>query len=133
MIVRFFDRQDSSNVLNGDVITSVEALAEILDGLRERDPFFCELIGDRTKLLVGIGGEIGCAQFSATDGDPPYLMATVSDFSSTVDEEFIEFLAGDTPSPVPNRYALPMDVTCAIAKYFLETGERSKAVSWEEI
>jgi hypothetical protein len=50
-----------------------------------------------------------------------------------VSKEFFEFLIGDTPSPVPSRFCPPFDTLKDIAAYFQMTGERSPAVSWEEI
>ena len=40
--------------------------------------FFVELHGGNARdLLIGLGGDVDCVQYSGHDGDPPYLMATV--------------------------------------------------------
>lgn len=132
MNVEFFDTQDERNPLNGLIVSEGSCLSELLDQLKDRPPFFCNLIGqDGHTVLLGIGGPRGCVQYSRTDGAPPYLMAISRD--PEVSREFFEFLIGNTPSPVPSRYCPPFDTVKNIATYFQMTGERSPAVSWEEI
>jgi hypothetical protein len=46
---------------------------------------------------------------------------------------YLQFLVGDTTTPVPMRYALPFSLVKEVAVYFLQSGERSPSVSWEEI
>jgi hypothetical protein len=45
----------------------------------------------------------------------------------------VEFLTANTLTPIPARYILSFDEFKQIALHFLETGERSDAVKWEEI
>jgi hypothetical protein len=47
--------------------------------------------------------------------------------------EYLEFLIGDTPTPVPRRYGLPFELVKEVAVYFRQTGQCSPAISWEEI
>jgi hypothetical protein len=47
--------------------------------------------------------------------------------------EGVEFLIGNTPTPVPSRYCVPFDTLKDVAEYFQMTGERSSVVRWEEI
>jgi len=132
MIVRFLDQQDESNSLNGLIIADNEQLSLILDSLRTRKPFLAQLFGDNGhNLMVGIGGTIGCVQYSRSDGNSPYLVAVAP--NPTAEEEDIEFLCGNTPTPVSVRYTLPFEKVKEIASYFLETGGRSATVPWEEI
>ena len=132
MNVEFFDREDQRNPFNGLIIDQKTHLLELLDQLQGRAPFFCELLGQNGyTALVGIGGPRGCVQYSRTDGAPPYLMAVSQDPEHS--REYFEFLIGNTPSPVPSRYCPPFDIVKDIAAYFQATGERSLAVSWEEI
>src|SRR5215470_17783591 len=108
MIVKFHDYQDQTSSLNGLAVTSDDLLLRVLDGLRAREPFFAELLGENGyQLLIGIGGTVGCAQFSRSDGEPPYLVAVAPD--PVPDHKQIEFLCGNTPTPVPLRYILPFD------------------------
>jgi hypothetical protein len=132
MILRFLDHQDETNPINGLVIADDEQLLKILDGFRTREPFFAEFHGDNGyKLLIGIGRTVGCVQYSRSDDDAPYLMAVARD--PRAEEKSFEFLAGNTPTPVPGRYILPLEQVKKIAQYFRETGARSASVSWEEI
>jgi Immunity protein Imm1 len=132
MNVEFFDREDSQNPLNGSIITEKSRLLELLDQLQDRSPFFCELLGQNGYIiLLGIGGPRGCVQHSSLDGRPPYLMAVSQDPQPL--EQYIDFFIGGTASPVPSRYCPPFDTVKDIAAYFQMTGERSPAVSWEEI
>ena len=95
-------------------------------------PFFCEFIGqDCYRLLVGIGGDLGCVQHSLYDGSPPYLMATNNGEFDTSD--LITFMIGNTPSSVPRCYCLPIELVKRIACNFLETGQRSTEVRWEPV
>lgn len=46
MIVEFFDLHDRTNPLNGATVTTEVELSSLVEGLRSRLPFFCELIGE---------------------------------------------------------------------------------------
>ncbi|MEX0701314.1 MAG: Imm1 family immunity protein [Planctomycetales bacterium] len=132
MIARFFDRQDTANPLNGVTVPDERTLDEALDSLRKREPSFCELMGDNGfELLIGVGHDIGCVQYSAADGSLPYLIAVASE--SANDDGYVEFLTADTPTPIPVRYCLPLRMIRAIAAEFVITGERSESVTWEEV
>jgi hypothetical protein len=131
VICSFFDRQDDDNRLNGTTINNQKELLALLESFASKAPFFCELIGENGfNLLLGIG-PCGCAQYSASNGSPPYLMAV----GSTTDDVkgHIEFMSGNTPTPVSKRYALSVDVVREIAIAFQETGRPSNGVSWEEV
>jgi RHS repeat-associated protein len=128
----FFDRQDAANPLNGIAVDSAEALRSIVHDMQRRPPFLSELIGTNgRKLLLGLGSADGCVQFSSTDGAPPYLMALQKGPKPEEGEQ--NFLMGDTPTPVPRRYCLPMETVTEIAAVFLESGELASNVEWEEI
>jgi hypothetical protein len=136
MKVEFFDRQDKKNPMNGLEIVERAALERILGSLRSRSPFFFELVGENGyTLLVGLAKSIGCAQFSRTDGEPPYLMATLSNLKAGNEREGqdVEFLIGNTPTPVRARYCLPLDVIMQVATRFQQSGARSPDVYWEEL
>jgi hypothetical protein len=131
MIVRFFDRQNESNPKNGRALECDSELGRVLDGLRDRDPFFFELVGENQYcLLVGLGATCS-VQHSSCDGRPPYLMAVAPDGGPS--GEYAEFLIGDTLTPVPRRYGLAPGLAKEIVVHFCRTGERSPAVLWEEI
>jgi hypothetical protein len=81
-------------------------------------------------LTIGWAGDSGSVQFGHIDGSSPYMMAVGAEAE---DSGFIEFLVGNTPTPVPKRYCLPIKRVCEIAEYFLLHGNRSNDVQWEEI
>ena len=131
MRAQFFDRQDAENPLNGKMLDDPAVLQEIVHSSQERAPFLAELIGiNERKLLLGLGSAYGCVQFSSTDGEPPYLMAVAEKPEQEGEQAF---LMGNTPTPVPQRYCIPMRKVVEIATVFLISGERASNVEWEEI
>lgn len=80
---------------------------EILETLRNTEPFFFELVGDNDyKLLVGLGNTIGCVQYSRSDGDTPYLLAVAPGEQDA--EDYVEFLTANTLTPISKRYRMPL-------------------------
>jgi hypothetical protein len=132
MMINFFDRQDESNPMNGVEIHDEQQLEQAISAGSSCEPHFCELIGDAGyTLLIGVAKEIGCVQFSNTNGEPPYLMAVGS---TSAEANFGEtFLIRNTPTEVPMRYCLPRRTVIEIASDFINTQERSPRVAWEEI
>jgi hypothetical protein len=132
MNATFNDLQDKSNVMNGTRVRDSFGLNALLEPLKERQPFMFELVGvNGCTLLVGFSKDVGCVQFSASDGEPPYLMALNDDIVE--DEPFISFLNGNTPTPVPRRFCLPIEQVLAVTGAFIDEGVRSDAVGWEEL
>jgi hypothetical protein len=131
MNVTFFDQEDQANDLNGTVIGDNARLFQILESLRNRLPFTCELQGENGFcLIVGIG-KVGFVQYARCDGSPPYLVA-IADGKESQDG-YSEFLCGGTPTPIPNRNCMPFDSIREIAGYFRETGRAHPFWRWEEV
>jgi hypothetical protein len=129
--VIFFDREDKNNSQNGTALDHSGKLTEILESVRGKSPFFCELVGENGyNLLLGIG-TAGCAQYSRNDGSAPYLMAV--DPTAKPADGYMQFLIGGTPTRISTRYALPFDLVKIVAADFLGTGGTSQAVQWEEV
>jgi hypothetical protein len=127
-----FNDLDSDESGVGKPIRSRAELAEMLESLKVRAPFFSELVGENSfKILMGFGGAIGCVQYSPSDGSPPYLMAVGAGLPDN--REFMEFSISHTPSEVPARYCLPADNVMEIVLDFQETGAMSARFTWEEI
>jgi hypothetical protein len=132
MRVEFYDLENKSNPLNGSTFDSHAELLVALKSLRTTKPFFCELVGENGRnLMVGVGAELGCAQYSSADGGPPCLVA-VSPVENAGPNQFLKFFAGGQPSEVPARHGLQRDVLYSVAGDFLRTGEPSPLVLWEE-
>lgn len=131
MKVQFFDRQDSGNPANGETIDQADQLIDTLRRFTNRKPFLCELVGENGyNLMIGIG-RLGCAQYSPGDGRPPYLVAVAPDPDPQLEE--VEFLTGDTPTPIAARHALPFTLVEELVAWFQRTGKPSPRVLWEEI
>lgn len=132
MTAQFFDRQEAGPVEGVTVHSSAE-LRNLLSRIRDRKPFFAELVGDNGfKLLLGIGAPESCVQFSSTDGSPPYLMAVDPGRGSNPVGE-VEYLIGDTATPVPKRFVLPYPTMVEVAARFVDEGDRHTGVLWEEV
>jgi len=132
MSVSFLDHQDPLNPLNGRRFQSGADLATVLADLRARPPFFCEIIGDKGfKQLLGVGPGQCCVQHSASSGEPPYLMA-VGDSKAPLDE-YVEFLSGNTLTPVARRYCVSFDLMTEVVVHFVAHGDRLPTLEWEEI
>jgi len=141
-MTQLFDRQDPTSPISGRIINNSAELRSALASVRERAPFFAELIGENGfKLLLGLGGDKGCAQFSSVAGSAPYWMAVACRGDEPSEEKLqspdrepqMTYLIGDTPTPVPRRYCLPFESIMNIAEAFVQTGGRTPEVSWEEI
>ena len=131
MKIRYFNYQDDLDPMHGAVITASEQLAALLGDAKRKPPFTAKLKGDNGfEILAGIGEEFCCAQYSCSDGNPPYLMAMSA--HPLLKRGLPEFLTGGTLSPTPARYVICFDELKAILIHFLETGERSNAFSWED-
>lgn len=132
-IVHFIDLQEPDSPLSGKAVESAASMSAIYQSLSGRKPFLFELRRDSGSMLtVGFSSDRGCVQYSSSDGSPPYFMA-VSDGDSEIEDEYIQFLAGNTPTPIPIRYSLPMSLVERITAEFIDNGERLQAVAWEAI
>jgi hypothetical protein len=69
-------------------------------------------------------------QHSNTDGEPPYLVAFESGAENAGRD--LEFLFGDTATPLPFRYALSND-TLGRSRAVLPKLELNPHVQWEDI
>lgn len=132
MKVQFKDLDDLTNPMHGETLTNANEVRALLDQLHSRTPFMCELVGVNGYMLtVGIGGDRGCVQYSPSDGTPPYLMA-VSPAEPEPNIEEMEFVVGGTATPIDARYCFAFELVKDIAADFVEQGEPSSVVRWEE-
>ena len=132
MSLTFWDLQDPNDSMNGARVDNSDALAGLFRSLRGRKPFMFELLrGNGPMLTVGMAGDCGTVQFSASDGRPPYEMAIGDETGG--EEDFVEFLVGNTPTPVPKKFCLPIETLQKVVQDFLVHGRKSTAVRWDEI
>jgi hypothetical protein len=130
MNVRYLNHQDKLDPMNRAIISGAAKLAELLDTARKRSAFVAQLSADNGfQIKIGIGEKLGCAQYSRTDGEPPYLMAVSP--KPPMKRGYLEFLAANTLTPIAARYIISFDEMKMIALHFVQTGQRSDAVSWQ--
>lgn len=132
MNTRFQDLQNDNNPRNGTTLADRATVVSLLEALRTVEPpVMVQFIGDNGyNLIVGIAHDSGCVQHAANDGQPPYLMAVST--GDAQDRREMEFLVGDTPTPIDGRYRIGFGELCDIVGEFVATGERSVGASWEE-
>jgi len=134
MKIIFLDREDPSNPVNGTTISDANLLESVLNGLQNREPFFFEIEGENGyKLTVGLADDMGCVQHSRTDGSLQYLVTVAPDYDRSNADEYVDFLFGNTATPIPRRNCIPLHLLKQIVKEFLEMGVRSNIVEWEEV
>lgn len=132
MNATFHDMEQVANPMNGRILASPAQVAMFFRSLAGRKPFMFELRGDNGFILtIGFAGDRATVQYSNSEGLPPYWMAVADD---VIDEgEFLECLAGGTPTPIPRRFSLRLEQAQEIVQDFLSHGERPNIVEWEEI
>ena len=128
----FNDFQDQSSRLHRAMVSNKAQVCALLDEARSRKAFGCELVGENGyQLTLGIGKDVGFVQYGPSSGALRYLMALAP--GKQVEQEHMDFLIGDTATEIPRRFSVPLALVKKIAVYFVEMGERSLAVSWEEV
>ena len=123
---------DDHDPRNGKVLDQT-AVIRLLDELRLRQPpTMCQFVGDNGfNLTVGIDNDFGCIQYSRNDGLPPYLMA--KDVTrDAADFRDLEFVVGGTLTPIDSQYRVPLNMIKEVLLEFIESGERTEAVAWQE-
>lgn len=131
MNTKFFDLQDEGNPDNGASLNDGASVKSLLMGNLSREPFTCKLVyEDHIQLMVGVGPKLCCAQHSLTDGDSRYLVAYLE--SERLQTGEVEFLLNKSPTEILRRHCFPLTVLLDVAAHFVETGERSPTVLWED-
>jgi Immunity protein Imm1 len=132
MSAKFFDLHNAKNPDNGTELPDGSAVRALLARNAINPPFVAELISDHaTKLMIGLGPEIGSVQFSTADHEPPYLVANCQ--SEKMRSGVAEFPIGNEPSEIELRWCIPLAVLLDVAAHFVETGQRSPSVAWAAI
>lgn len=133
MTVTILDMNDETNTLNGSVLQSAEDAVRIFNDVSDRGRFAFKLESDNGSTLdIGISHQVGFAQHTPSDDTLPYRVACLAD-SPPLGEGDTEFVVGGTATPIDNRYCLPNSVIIQVVKEFVESGELSSEVIWEEI
>jgi hypothetical protein len=113
------------------IIQTEEDLRNVLGALQESEPQFVDLIAPSGDCLtIGIGGPLACVMHTQASGRPPYLIA-IRDMENQ--EDFVEFDAGGTPTPIPVYQCLPYDEMVNVAVSFFYNKSLPQNVQWEEV
>ena len=129
MKVVYRNQQEKDDPSNESVIESDAGLVKSLEQARNEKPFFVRLLGDNGfEVLLRIGGDFGCVQYSGSHGESPNLMAVST--RPPMKRGYVEFLTSDKPTPGAARYIISFDELKRVVLDFLHTGLRSDAVVW---
>ena len=131
MSAKFYDQNNNKNPRNGTILADGKAAKALLRTAVAETSFVELASSSETKLLIGLGPEICSAQFSSLNGEPPYLFAKLQ--SESKREGVAEFVIGVEPTEILRRLCIPYSALLEVAAYFVETGERSSIVEWEEV
>ena len=132
MSATFQDLQETENPTNGSVLDSPASVSKLFESLSRREPFIFELRGHTGyTLTIGLAGVLGFAQFSRTDGTPPYNLAVADEADGQ--SESIMFLAGNQLTEIPGRFCMRIGRVEEIATAFVTTGGKSETMRWQDI
>jgi hypothetical protein len=130
--VRYSNLQDDFDPVSDTSLAGSAELADLLESRRRKLPFLAKLSGENGfELMIGIGRNVGCVQYSHSNGAPPYLMAISP--NPPMKRGGFEFLTANTPTQIPAPNIVRFKELKEIALHFLETGERSNKVAWQEV
>lgn len=111
------------------LITSQPELTAFLTEITE--PIAGELIHDNGyMLMIGIDGSLAFVQYSPATHDVPYLIALAPE---KVVADFHDFIVTNEATEIDGKFCLPLSVFKEIVSHFLQTGQQSTKVQWEEI
>jgi Immunity protein Imm1 len=111
-------------------IISIKQLRNLLASLSIGEPGIVNLESKTGLLQLGLGGPFACAQFTTRDEKPHYLSAKAKAIRATA---HVEFLCGNTPTPIAPELCVSFADALKIAEYFFTTGSRSPDFEWVEI
>ncbi len=98
---------------------------------QRQESMMCQLISDSGyQLQIGIDGDVGCAQFLNINNLPPYYLAITP---IQVIEGSHHFDLGGSATEILSNNCLPFDLLKKVVLDFLQTGQRSHLVNWEEV
>lgn len=106
------------------------ALIDFLRQCKTEEFASAELLGENGfRLVIGIDGDLAFAEYSSQDDEPPYLIA----LSPTVVVDGMHiFLVTNEGTEIHGRHCLAFPVFEEVVRHFIETGERTATVEWED-
>ena len=131
MSAKFLDLQNESNPDNGTIVHDGASAKALLIRNSSREPFTCQFVyDDEFQLMVGLGPDLCCAQYSATSGNSRYLVAYLE--SERMQAGEVEFLLNNSPTEILRKQCFPLKVLLEVAAYFVEKGKPSGIAQWED-
>ena len=131
MKVQYKNWSNIDDTLNGIVISDGPSARKLLATVA-LCPSFVELKReDGCKLLLGLGGDVGCAQFTpAPSAQVHSLMAALDDGNR---DELMELSIRGRRVPMSRRYCLPLHTIQRLASDFTRFRYASRSVTWDEL
>lgn len=128
---RFIDYPHWEDVDEREIpVSSEQEIRKTLKRFHQQLPRFVDFISpEGDSLTIGVGASLGCVMFIKASGDPPYLWAIGNRGEA---EDYIEFDAGGTPTPIPLYRCLPFEDVIEIVVHYFLTGNLTENVEWEE-
>jgi hypothetical protein len=115
-------------------VTSGSALKELLIRWSQPPPRVVQVLLESGEHVdLGIGGRLSFLQLAGVEGLPPCLRSVSECAGEEGAEECFELLCGDTPTPIPLKDCVPLDVALGVAEFFVERGRLPGSVSWVEV
>lgn len=93
-------------------------------------PFIVDVTVHGHEMLLGVGLPQSFVHLEALTRKPPYFI-TVGDPGAEGAVSF--YLHGAHPTEIPRRNLISTAEAVRVAREFLERGERSSSVEWEEV
>src|SRR5689334_4275066 len=121
----FFDI--SSHRDPGQRVTSEDELLSLLRAAVQAEPRVYELDGfQQGQLQLGLGGQYAVVHF-IENADIPVSYDVRAQSPSALD--YVEFLLGGTPTPIPPEYCVSSEEAVQAALFFFRTGERDPSLT----
>jgi len=93
-------------------------------------PFIVDVSAHGYEMTLGLGLPESFVHVELESGEPPYFI-TVGD--PTAEGVVAFYLHGAHPMEIPRRNLISTPEAVNVARDFLERGERSTSVDWEEV
>lgn len=108
---------------------NTDELIVFLRQLQSEEPLTGELVGENAyKLTFSIDGQLAFAQYSSTDGNPPYLVASALNPLA----ESHDFVISNELTEMDGNDCLSFDELESIVRHFMETGQNSPSTQWHD-
>jgi hypothetical protein len=99
--LRVDNLQGQHHPIDATAVRQEQELRHVLDEFRRREPFIAESTAENGfKLTIGIGGSIGCAQYSHSNGLRPISSRYWTDQKLRRASAWLRFAFGNQPTEI---------------------------------